>query len=308
MTSPFVDKLVVGWTFAGQGLLVNLALVFGLLVGFNPSDNFSMIFNKDSMALAMEFAFGMFLIGQTVDRIPWPLFQKFELETRMFTLRILGRNSPISLALVTALLISAGAGFSEELFFRGLLFPIFNQYLGIIPAYVITSSLFGLAHSPVFGANALVEALLGGIFAFLFVYSGYNLAVPIAAHTMYDFLTIIVIWYFSSRDLKRRIFEASDKLVVLSKSDEDTFKILSKSVFDMLDRDEDGSIDITELNVGIKLLGIGATPFGRSSVPAKELFDIYDCNKDGKINFDEFSAVMREGIYQWPSSRTVSAK
>lgn len=53
--------------------------------------------------------------------------------------------------------------------------------------------------SIVVGANALVESVLGGMFAFSYIYSGYNIAVPIAIHGLYDFGTIFITWLLASR-------------------------------------------------------------------------------------------------------------
>ena len=52
---------------------------------------------------------------------------------------------------------------------------------------------------PATGANAFIEAILGGMFAFSYVYSGNNIAVPIAIHGLYDFGTIFLTWLFASR-------------------------------------------------------------------------------------------------------------
>jgi membrane protease YdiL (CAAX protease family) len=74
---------------------------------------------------------------------------------------------------------------------------------------VLSSGLFGLAHSPIIGANAALEAVLGGYFGFVYgdhivlacvpctnsmclaAYFGHNIWVPITVHVLYDFFTLL---------------------------------------------------------------------------------------------------------------------
>jgi hypothetical protein len=61
-------------------------------------------------------------------------------------------------------------------------------------ALTVTSAIFGFAHEPVFGASALIEAILGGAFGFAYYYSHFNLFVPILVHFLYDFWTFYFVW------------------------------------------------------------------------------------------------------------------
>ena len=89
--------------------------------------------------------------GLVIDNLPGEKFQEIARDTRIFSLRLLGRStSPITAGLV-ALLVSATAAFSEELFFRGFLYNFIEQSLGTSIAFVSSSGLFGLAHFPFFG-------------------------------------------------------------------------------------------------------------------------------------------------------------
>ena len=117
----------------------------------------------------------------------------------------------------------------------GFIFTFLQENLNTNAAVVVSSALFGLSHYPVFGGNALLEYLNGirariyklitkyiliilfhhhhnfllhtaspGVFfAFSFYYSGYNLAVPIAVHVVYDFANIFAAWWSASIDMKR---------------------------------------------------------------------------------------------------------
>ena len=64
------------------------------------------------------------------------------------------------------------AATGEEVFFRGFLYNLFDSAFGYNSALFLSSALFGLAHFPVFGSSAAIEAFLGGVFAFAYIYSG----------------------------------------------------------------------------------------------------------------------------------------
>lgn len=141
--------------------------------------------------------------------------------------------------------------------FRGYLFTTVNNFFGQPAAYIVSSAIFGLAHSPVFGTNAFVEALFGGFFAFTYVYSGYNLAVPIAVHTLYDFFTIFLTWYFASQDIQNKIRQLKQgSLLKLSSADTIQFETLTKAIFQTIDINGDGVIDAKEFDYGLRLFGL----------------------------------------------------
>ena len=80
---------------------------------------------------------------------------------------------------------------------------------------VLSSIIFGLVHFPLWGANAIIESIYGAVLGFSFWYTDYNLAVPIAIHTMYDFATLFFTWLSSRNDLKMRM-KLLDKDIELS--------------------------------------------------------------------------------------------
>lgn len=86
------------------------------------------------------------------------------------------------------LLIAVLAGVGEELFFRGLLQPGLGDWVGVWPALILTSALFGALHwiTPTYALLAgLIGLYLGGFMAV----SG-NLIVPILVHALYDFFAL----------------------------------------------------------------------------------------------------------------------
>ena len=142
-------------------------------------------------------------------------FRSIALQTRAFALRLFGRESaPLTVAL-WALLISISAGLVEEFAFRGLLFSLVDTWLGVVGlpvAFLGSAVIFAAVHIPVFGSNASVELLLGLVFSYAYVVSGHNLAVPIAAHALYDFVTLFGTWAVASHDIKAKISQAKRQL------------------------------------------------------------------------------------------------
>ena len=200
-----------------------------------------------------------------------------------------------------------GAGIAEEAFFRGFVFNVANWALGIPGAFIISSSLFALGHYPLWGANAFLEAFLGGIFCYCYYYSGFNLIVPIVAHATYDLITIFSTWRSASNEMKTKMSQAikatgTDAQVseLGSYSTDQIERAITKALFDVLDLDADGSINAKELRVGLRLFGFGNPLFetGSMSQTVDQIFKDMDTNKDGKISFKEFSeALKKEGVF-----------
>ena len=104
-----------------------------------------------------------------------------------------------------AIMVSAGAGVSEEVAYRGVCYGIIDRVAGEVPALVLSSILFALAHDRSFGVDFFIKAALGLLFPFIYKLSGFNLLVPIVMHVVYDFLILFFTWQASSIDFKRRI-------------------------------------------------------------------------------------------------------
>ena len=87
-------------------------------------------------------------------------------------------------------LISILAGVGEEALFRGVLQTYFAGHLGlgVVPALLVTSSLFGLVH-PVTALYAVMAGLIGLYLGVLAIWHD-NLLVPMVVHALYDFVAL----------------------------------------------------------------------------------------------------------------------
>ncbi len=91
-------------------------------------------------------------------------------------------------------IISILAGAGEEALFRGVLQTYLAGHVGVVPALLITSSLFGLVH-PVTAAYAVMAGLIGLYFGVLAVWHD-NLLVPMVVHALYDFVALTYLVHY----------------------------------------------------------------------------------------------------------------
>jgi hypothetical protein len=87
--------------------------------------------------------------------------------------------------------LAAAAGVGEELFFRAFLQGLGERWLGFLPAWLLTSALFGLVHA-VTPAYAVIATLIGLYFGAVWSLTG-SLPAVMMAHGLYDFIALIVL-------------------------------------------------------------------------------------------------------------------
>jgi membrane protease YdiL (CAAX protease family) len=85
-------------------------------------------------------------------------------------------------------IISAVAGASEEILFRAVIQGGLSGTVGAVPALVLASAGFGLAHR-VTTAYAVIAGCVGAYLGLVWLWSG-NLLTPIMAHALYDFIAL----------------------------------------------------------------------------------------------------------------------
>ncbi len=81
--------------------------------------------------------------------------------------------------------LSLAAGWGEELLFRGVLQTKLQQHLGLWPAVVVASVVFGGLHA-ITPLYFLLATIIGFAFGWLFYYTGSLVSVSLA-HALYDF-------------------------------------------------------------------------------------------------------------------------
>ena len=108
-------------------------------------------------------------------------------------------------------LILIGAGFGEEVFFRGFLFERLGRLLGARPAakaaaVLVTSIWFGLDHLQVQGLAGMEQALIVGlVFGTVYAVTG-RLWLLIAAHAAFDLTALAIIYWDVEAEVATYVF------------------------------------------------------------------------------------------------------
>ncbi len=85
--------------------------------------------------------------------------------------------------------ISILAGVGEEALFRGVMHTNLAGLLGVVPALLVTSLLFGLVHF-VTSTYAVMAGIIGLYLGVINIWSG-NLFAPMVIHALYDFVALM---------------------------------------------------------------------------------------------------------------------
>jgi len=174
--------------------LAFLAVLLGWMLGLSPTETVSL--NPYAVLLGSLAVLPLMGLLVACDRIPWRPVQEVgrvldEWIAPMFKSCTWGELAAISLL----------AGLGEELLFRGVFQAATADWTGdFLPhspagamigdwiALVLVAIVFGLLHA-VNVAYAVLATLMGLYLGWLWMATG-NLAVPIVAHTVYDFLAL----------------------------------------------------------------------------------------------------------------------
>ena len=325
-TPKGVNNLTILWTVIGDIILFNFGFLSAVIFNVDMFNFVTSFVNKEVWSFTLQCGITTSLVGLIFDEIPWKPLRDIKEDTRFYALRLLGRNTSPLKAFATTVFMSSLAGICEELFFRGFLLQFFFLVLNAPAAIALLASslAFGLSHNPRWGSSAAVETFLGLLFGISYIGSGFNIAVPILFHTLYDIGTLYTVWYTASRDLRYRLKRATEsELINLNLDDASKFNALIRVTFDLLDTNGDELIDEVELDRGLKFFGISNPhPFDQASksnvllVNNKELsltekttvhdiFNSLDKNSDGFLAFEEFRVLLSGGLFNWPQDREV---
>lgn len=85
-------------------------------------------------------------------------------------------------------LVSVLAGVGEELLFRGVIQDGLALQFGFVPALVVATLIFGLAHA-ITPAYFVIATLMGAYLGLIYHHTG-NLLIPVIVHALYDWIAI----------------------------------------------------------------------------------------------------------------------
>jgi len=164
-----------------EGGLAVTAWWLGNWWGYPPGDALALTWSATLWGLAAVLP--MLALMLWVERSAWRPWRRLMAVVRRQIAPLFADCSYADLALISAL-----AGLGEEAMFRGVIQPALTPWLGLLPALLVTSVLFGAAHMITPGYFLLATAM-GAYLGYLAIATG-NLLAPIIAHAVYDFLAL----------------------------------------------------------------------------------------------------------------------
>jgi hypothetical protein len=127
--------------FLTQASLLAFVLVFELITGFKftHGNGFNVVGNVQTFITALTLSLpliGLSYFNEKYPQAAWNFPQQVSRSTKLFSLRLLGKDTKPLTAAVTALILSFCAGLCEEVFFRGFLLS-FLESLSNFPVAMI---------------------------------------------------------------------------------------------------------------------------------------------------------------------------
>lgn len=172
------------WVLLFEAAIAPVALAIGLAIGRHPLESFSWDWRAAGLGvLASGPMIAVLLLG--VWRPVGPLGEIKQFFDREMAPIFEGRGWP------DLLLVSLAAGIGEEMLFRGVVQGLLMGTLGRGLGLAASAVIFGLMH-PVTRAYAIVAGIFGAYLGGLWLATG-NLLVPMAAHSVYDFVALLVL-------------------------------------------------------------------------------------------------------------------
>jgi membrane protease YdiL (CAAX protease family) len=111
-----------------------------------------------------------------------------------------------------AIFVIVGAGFAEELFFRGYLFERSARLFGkgavaTTLTLIVITLLFGAAHWKMGWGGMVNAGITGGIAGLIFLYTGRNLWIPVAMHAAFDLTAGAIIYLNLETTIAHLVFK-----------------------------------------------------------------------------------------------------
>jgi membrane protease YdiL (CAAX protease family) len=113
------------------------------------------------------------------------------LEEKQDVVLVIARHRDEGLFMVSAALsVAVAAPIVEEVFFRGLLYPFFKRFCGVVPAACLTGAAFGAIH---FSAAAFFPLALFGVYLCLIYEKTGDIRAPVLTHCLHNLATFCLI-------------------------------------------------------------------------------------------------------------------
>lgn len=182
----FSERLPAYWS----SILSLLALgLITCLVGIRKAGLGAIGLEWISLGRLLSWGFGLTVVGVTVSF----LFRSIEVSLQLQESKIVRALLPKTLEEKGVFaLLSAAAGFGEEVAYRGYAIPVLAPITGAPGAVLVTSFIFGLMHSYQGTLGIIRTMTIGGLLALGFLISG-SLLPCILAHTLINIIVGIAI-------------------------------------------------------------------------------------------------------------------
>ncbi|CEL92368.1 unnamed protein product [Vitrella brassicaformis CCMP3155] len=246
--------------------------------------------DQEAVVQGVLWSLPLVAFGFLLDNLPWKIFKKIDRDTKFLVLALFGKEANLPTVALLAATLAGAAGFAEEALFRGTLLPLFNLPLfgGFPSGLLISSFLFGVAHSPVPGADAFLEAVYGLWFGVIYYMADGNIWVPMIAHAFYDFVTFLWVHVRATSRVKQLTESVSPEALrememQVRESLPAEFARFAKATFQMLDLDGSGGITKEELRLGLRVFSNRLR-----DEDVDNLFAAMDRDGSGQIDFNEF--------------------
>jgi membrane protease YdiL (CAAX protease family) len=305
---PPINVKLIAQSLGNQALIGSTILTGG--AGYEILTN-QANFGITGLLLGLVGLAPLLYVSNKVETSESPLVAGLNLSTNMSVLRIFGSKPQPVLAFLVSILLGGVTGVVEEVTFRGQILPRLADWstitLGADPGS--TAILYGAALSTLIfallhtnptgffkGGEQTIDNIIllcfqlatGSIFAALYLATG-NLAVPIVAHALYDFIT----FYKTHLDVAGQMeYATQERLVPVGRNAveskwkverDNQFVQSARETFYLMDTNQDGILSRKELRVALFSYGINLSKM-ESSMVAK----VADLDKSGSIDFDEF--------------------
>jgi membrane protease YdiL (CAAX protease family) len=161
-----------GTLFLGLG-----AIILGFFLGTNLFAQIKLVINDILIGVIGTLPLALLLYWFSNTTIePLVRFRQSQID---FFAKMEGLFTPFRI-----IVLSIGAGVSEELLFRGVIFVWLLKFMPFISAVILTNLIFGLLHMRTL-LYAVIAGLVGVYLTVLYVVTG-NLLTPIVTHILYD--------------------------------------------------------------------------------------------------------------------------